>query len=196
MEDRLPSIRDEREIDFCVVNGENAANGAGITARIARRLLDVGADVVTTGNHAFRQKDSSSLYDELDNVLRPANVSAPGVPGRGTTTVTAACGVDVAVINLQGSLFMTTPTSPFLVVDTLIEEARATTPVVLVDFHAEATSEKMALAQYLEEEGVEHHAYWVANMISARGDAALIERISGEKRLVGEWRSTMSMLPL
>lgn len=132
------------------MNGENAANGAGITARIARRLLEVGADVVTTGNHAFRQKDSAGLYNDFDNVLRPANISAPGVPGRGVTVAKAASGVDVTVINLQGSLFMTTPTSPFLVVDALVDEARANTPVVVVDFHAEATSEKLALTQYLD----------------------------------------------
>ena len=131
------------------MNGENAADGAGITARLARRLLEAGADVVTTGNHAFRQKNSTSLYSEIDNVLRPANISAPGVPGTGTTIAKAANGSDVAVINLQGALFMSTPIHPFLVVDGLVDEALRTTPLVVVDFHAEATSEKIALAQHL-----------------------------------------------
>ena len=150
VEVHLETIRSEHEVDFCVVNGENAADGVGITARIARRLFEAGADVITTGNHAFRQKGSELAYDELDYLLRPENLSAPGVPGRGTTTATGANDVDVAVINLQGALFMTTPTSPFLVVDSLVDEAVARTPVVLVDFHAEATSEKIALAQHLD----------------------------------------------
>jgi metallophosphoesterase (TIGR00282 family) len=150
VEEHLASIRVDRKIDFCVVNGENAADGAGITARLARRLLEAGADVVTTGNHAFRQKNSTSLYSEVANVLRPANISAPGVPGTGTTIAKAANGLDVAVINLQGALFMSTPTHPFLVVDGLVDEALRTTPLVVVDFHAEATSEKIALAQHLD----------------------------------------------
>jgi hypothetical protein len=150
VEQHLPPIREELAVDFCVVNGENAANGVGITAKIARRLLEAGADVVTTGNHAFRQKDSEGLYDELENVLRPANISAPGVPGRGNTTAATEAGVEVAVINLQGALFMTTPTHPFLVVDELVNQACARTPIVIVDFHAEATSEKLALAQHLD----------------------------------------------
>jgi metallophosphoesterase (TIGR00282 family) len=150
VEEHLASIRADRKIDFCVVNGENAADGAGITARLARRLLEAGADVVTTGNHAFRQKNSTSLYSEVANVLRPANISAPGVPGTGTTIAKAANGLDVAVINLQGALFMSTPTHPFLIVDGLVDEALRTTPLVVVDFHAEATSEKIALAQHLD----------------------------------------------
>ena len=150
VEEHLETIRAEREIDFCVVNGENAAHGVGITARIARRLLDAGADVITTGNHAFRQKGSEGLYDEFEQVLRPSNLSAPGVPGRGTTVAMSADGIEVAVINLQGALFMTTPTSPFLVADALVDEALARTPLVLVDFHAEATSEKIALAHHLD----------------------------------------------
>lgn len=150
VEECLPALREERAIDFCVVNGENAADGVGLTARLARRLLAAGADVVTTGNHAFRQKGSEGLYDELERVLRPANVSAPGVPGRGVTFAETADGHEVGVINLQGALFMTTPTSPFLVVDALVDEARKRTPIVLVDFHAEATSEKIALAQHLD----------------------------------------------
>ncbi|MGI9657757.1 MAG: TIGR00282 family metallophosphoesterase [Gaiellaceae bacterium] len=150
VEENLETIRSEHNVDFCVVNGENAADGVGITARIARRLFEAGADVVTTGNHAFRQKGSEPAYDELDYLLRPANLAAPGVPGRGTTVATSADGVEVAVINLQGALFMTTPTSPFLVVDGLVDDALARTSVVLVDFHAEATSEKIALAQHLD----------------------------------------------
>ena len=106
--------------------------------------------MITTGNHAFRQKGSEGLYDELEQVLRPANLSAPGVPGRGATIGATPGGFDVAVINLQGTLFMTTPTSPFLVADELVDEAKTRTPVVLVDFHAEATSEKIALAQHLD----------------------------------------------
>jgi hypothetical protein len=150
VETHLPALREELHADLCVVNGENAADGAGITAKIARRLLAGGADVVTTGNHAFRHSEAYPEYEINDRLLRPANLDGPGVPGRGLATVAARNGVPVSVLNLQGALFMTTPVSPFHVVDALVERARAGARVVVVDFHAEATSEKIALARLLD----------------------------------------------
>lgn len=132
------------------MNGENAADGSGITRKLAGKLLAAGADVITSGNHIFRQKDILGLLSESDRVLRPENLSAPGVPGRGSTVIDVKNDARVGVINLQGMLFMTTPTSPFLIVDELVSRVREETPIVVVDFHAEATSEKIALARLLD----------------------------------------------
>jgi metallophosphoesterase (TIGR00282 family) len=137
-------------VDFCVVNGENAADGSGLTAKLAQKLLDAGADVVTTGNHVWRRPDLVPVLATSDRVLRPANLGGPDAPGRGLTVREAANGERVAVLNLEGALFMDTPVHPFLVVDDLVAQALAATPVLLVDFHAEATSEKIALARMLD----------------------------------------------
>jgi hypothetical protein len=150
VESRLPELRDELDVDFCVVNGENAADGMGLTAKIAARLLSVGADVVTLGNHTWRHRDIVPVLEQSDRVLRPANLGGDGVPGRGLTVVRARNGTPVAVINLQGSLFLEVAVHPFQVAEALVEEARRATPIVVVDFHAEATSEKIALARMLD----------------------------------------------
>jgi 2',3'-cyclic-nucleotide 2'-phosphodiesterase len=136
-------------VDFCVVNGENAADGVGLTAKLAHKLLAAGADVVTTGNHVWRQRDLVPLLETSDRILRPANFG-DDAPGRGLAVVEAADGTPVAVVNLQGQLFLEVAHHPFVVVDALVEEARRGANVVLVDFHAEATSEKVALARMLD----------------------------------------------
>jgi hypothetical protein len=144
VEDRLPSLRADVGADFCIVNGENAADGAGITPKLADKLLAAGADVVTLGNHVWRREGISGYLAQSDRVIRPANLSR-SAPGRGLTVQDG-----VAVLNLLGSLFLNPPVSPFEVVDDLVGEARRQTPVVVVDFHAEATSEKIALARWLD----------------------------------------------
>ncbi|MBV8078947.1 MAG: YmdB family metallophosphoesterase [Actinobacteria bacterium] len=144
VESRLPALRDELRVDFCIVNGENAADGRGITAKIAEKLLASGADVVTLGNWAWGQQGFAPYLSGTDRVLRPANMSAAS-PGVGFTVRDG-----VAVINLLGELTLNPFESAFAVADRLVEEARRETPVVLVDFHAEATSEKVALAYYLD----------------------------------------------
>jgi metallophosphoesterase (TIGR00282 family) len=133
-----------------VVNGENAADGIGLTAKLATRLLEAGADVVTTGNHVWRHRDLVPVLESNPRVLRPANFGDAGIPGKGLAVAEARDGAPVAVLNLQGQLFLQTPVHPFRVADALVEEARAQTPIVLVDFHAEATSEKVALARMLD----------------------------------------------
>jgi metallophosphoesterase (TIGR00282 family) len=145
----LPQARAERGIDFVVANGENAANGAGITSKIALRLLAAGVDVITTGNHVWRQKEVYSFLASDDRIVRPANYP-PGAPGRGLTVRPAADGEPVAVIDLAGELFMQTGMSPFRIVDRLVEEAQQMAATIVVDFHAEATSEKVALGHYLD----------------------------------------------
>jgi metallophosphoesterase (TIGR00282 family) len=147
VESQLPDLRRRLAADFCVVNGENIADGAGITVKLAEKLLSSGADVVTTGNHVWRRRDIYPLLESSARLIRPANIAAPGAPGRGLTVQPAADGTPVAVVNLQGALFLNVYVHPFGVVDELVEEARRSTPVIIVDYHAEATSEKIALAR-------------------------------------------------
>jgi metallophosphoesterase (TIGR00282 family) len=149
VEERLPGLREELEVAFCVVNAENTADGAGLTPRLAERLLAAGADVLTLGNHVWRRREIAPYLETAERVVRPANLASSS-PGRGLTVATAADGTPVAVLNLQGLLFMPTPISPFEVVDPLVDEARASAKVVVVDFHAEATSEKVALSRVLD----------------------------------------------
>ena len=150
MTDRLPELKHELDADLCIVNGENAADGIGLTAKLAARILESGADVITTGNHVWRHRDLVPVLESDPRVLRPANFGDAGIPGKGLAFAEARDGTTVAVLNLQGQLFLQTAVHPFRVVDALVEEARARTPVILIDFHAEATSEKIALARMLD----------------------------------------------
>jgi hypothetical protein len=149
VEERLAGLKEELGAGFCVVNAENAADGAGVTPRLADRLLAAGADVLTLGNHVWRRREIGPYLDRSDRVVRPANL-ASGAPGRGLTVAAAADGTPVAVVNVQGQLFMNTPVGPFEVLDALVDEARSLARVVLVDFHGEATSEKVAAARVLD----------------------------------------------
>jgi metallophosphoesterase (TIGR00282 family) len=149
VETRLREVREDLGASFCVVNGENAADGRGITAKLADRLLAAGADVVTLGNHTWAREEIRDYLAASERVIRPANL-ASGLPGRGLAVVPAADGTPVAVINLLGWLFLDVPVTPFEVVDSLVEQARGQTSIVVVDFHAEATSEKIALARLLD----------------------------------------------
>jgi 2',3'-cyclic-nucleotide 2'-phosphodiesterase len=149
VEEHLPALRERYDADLAIVNGENAADGAGITGKLADKLLAAGADVVTLGNHTYRRSGIGSYLATSERVIRPAN-SGSEAPGRGLAVVEARNGVAVAVLNLLGQLFLPTPVSPWEMVDGLVEEARATAPVVVVDFHAEATSEKVALSTWLD----------------------------------------------
>jgi metallophosphoesterase (TIGR00282 family) len=149
VEGLLPGLRETYDVDVCVVNGENIANGLGITPKLAERLLAAGADAITLGNHAWRREEIGPYLTSSAAVVRPANFQS-GAPGRGLAIVEARDGTPVAVINLLGSLFLDPAHSMWEVVDALVDEAASTTPVVLVDVHAEATSEKVALAAWLD----------------------------------------------
>jgi metallophosphoesterase (TIGR00282 family) len=131
------------------VNGENVADGRGLTAKLAERILGAGADVITLGNHTWARPSFDGYLAQAQRVIRPANMS-PFSPGRGLVVAPAVDGTPVAVINLLGQLFMEPHASPFAIVDGLVEQARAEAQVVLVDFHGEATSEKVALARLLD----------------------------------------------
>ena len=125
------------------------ADGLGITPKLADALLAAGVDVLTLGNHTWRRREIVPYLSGTDRLIRPANLSAQS-PGRGLTVQPARDGTRVAVVNLLGELFMQPAVAPFEVVDDLVEQARLDTPIVLVDFHAEATSEKVAMARYLD----------------------------------------------
>jgi metallophosphoesterase (TIGR00282 family) len=149
VETRLPGLREDLDADLCIVNGENAADGRGITPKLSNRLLRAGADVVTLGNHTWARDEILPYLASSDRVIRPANLGA-GLPGKGLAVVPARDGTPVAVVNLLGWLFLDVPVTPFEMLDGLIEEARRRADVVIVDFHAEATSEKVAVARILD----------------------------------------------
>lgn len=116
IEERLRALRDELGVGFCIVNGENTADGRGLTPRLAEKLLAAGADVITLGNHVWARDELAPYLAESERVVRPANLGA-GAPGRGLTIVSADNGARVAVINLLGSLFLSPPIAFFEVVD-------------------------------------------------------------------------------
>ncbi len=179
IEERLPALRADLGADFCVLNGENAADGVGITPKLADRLLGVGADVITLGNHTWRRGEIAAYLARSDRVIRPANFQA-GSPGSGFVVAAGSDGTDVAVINVMGSLFLEVAVNMFEVIDQLVEEARARTPVVLVDVHAEATSEKVALARWLDGKvtavlGTHTHVQTADARIQPGGTAAMTD---------------------
>ncbi len=145
----LPGLVDEHQPDLVIVNGENLRAGRGIDAPGLTDLFDAGADVVTTGNHVWAHRSAEKLLEEFPRVLRPANLPEP-CPGRGAVVVPTEAGVRVAVINLLGRVFMTPCDCPFRTADRLLERLGREADVVVVDFHAEATSEKKALALHLD----------------------------------------------
>jgi hypothetical protein len=145
----LPELIDRRHIDYTVVNIENAAGGFGITPEVLDEFADLPIDCFTSGNHVWDKKLGLPLLDERANVLRPANYPA-GNPGRGLHVGETAAGIPVATINLEGQVFMSPLDSPFEEADRLVAGLAGKVKVILVDFHAEATSEKQAMGWYLD----------------------------------------------
>jgi 2',3'-cyclic-nucleotide 2'-phosphodiesterase len=145
----LPDLRERHRPDFVVVNGENAAGGLGITAKIARGWLDGGGiDAITLGNHAYRHAEVYEYLDSEPRIVRPANWPK-GDPGHGHTIVESERG-RLAVVNLAGVVFLDPARSPFAEADAILAELRDRADWILVDFHAEATSEKVAMGWYLD----------------------------------------------
>jgi metallophosphoesterase (TIGR00282 family) len=146
--DLLPSLRDRHSPDLIVANGENAAGGLGITQRIASGLLGAGIDVITTGNHVFRHREVYPFLDSSDRIVRPANYLESN-PGRGYTVVEKA-GVRWAVVNLSGTVYLDAARSPFHEADRILAQLEGKADLVVVDFHAEVTSEKVAMGWHLD----------------------------------------------
>jgi hypothetical protein len=145
----LHRLVDRYTIDIVIANGENAAGGFGITEETAKELFSHGVHLLTSGNHIWDKKDSLDYVNREEKLIRPANYPA-GAPGRGSSVVQTAAGISVAVLNLEGRVFMNSLDCPFRTADKEIERLREITPIIVVDFHAEATSEKMALGAYLD----------------------------------------------
>ena len=144
--ERLPAIKAEHTIDIVIANGENSAEGNGILPGSAGHLWDSGVDVITTGNHALRRREIFDTFDSGQPLIRPANFHKEA-PGTGVYLYDRP-GCSLCVINLQGVVFMDNLENPFHCIDRLL--ADVTTPNILVDFHGEATSEKLAMAFYLD----------------------------------------------
>jgi 2',3'-cyclic-nucleotide 2'-phosphodiesterase len=143
----VPELREELGADFVVVNGENAAGGLGITPETAQELFDAGADVITLGNHTYRHREAWGYLDNAPAVVRPANY-LPTQPGRGTCIVERG-GTSLGVVNLSGNLFLPAATPAFVAIEDALREVEDADQV-LVDMHAEATSEKVALGWHLD----------------------------------------------
>ena len=143
----LPGLKQEFEIDFTIANCENTAGGFGLTKKLSDQLFAAGIDTLTSGNHIWDRKEIVPMLDSLDGVLRPANYPQ-GVPGKGWAVYRTAKGTDICVINLIGRVFMRALDCPFKVADNLLTQIRDM--VTIVDMHAEATSEKIAMGWYLD----------------------------------------------
>ena len=142
-------VADFGGVDVVIANGENAAGGKGLTPAVFSELTASGVDVVTTGNHVWDNRAIFDLIDETPNLIRPANFPL-GVPGVGWCIHTTADGRKVAVLNLIGQVYMSSYENPFLALDTLLPQLEKKTPFILIDFHAEATAEKVAMGWYAD----------------------------------------------
>jgi len=150
LEKALPQLRQELSLDCVIVNAENAAGGSGLTPKIAKEFFQMGCDLLTLGDHVWDRPELVDFLKEEPRVIRPANFP-PGGPGRGWAVIQTAGGQKVGVVNLLGRVFVKYyPDCPFRAIVPIIEEIKKQTSVIVVDFHAEATSEKVALGWFLD----------------------------------------------
>ncbi|MFH0910959.1 MAG: TIGR00282 family metallophosphoesterase [Planctomycetota bacterium] len=145
---RLPALKEERRIDFVVANGENAAGGSGLTSKVLREILEAGVDVVTSGDHVYKNKEVFECLGD-ERLLRPLNY-VPAAAGHGAGLFVSKAGARVAVVNLVGRVFMNPAECPFLAADTILDTLRRDADLIVVDIHAEATSEKIAMGWHLD----------------------------------------------
>ena len=145
----LPGLKRQYEIDICIANGENAAGGRGLTSSLVRQYINIGVDVISSGNHIWDNPIFRKELDSTKNVLRPLNYP-PTNPGRGSIVIQSKHGQPVGIINLQGRTFMASIDCPFRSGLTEIDRLGQKTKIIIIDFHAEATAEKMAMGWYLD----------------------------------------------
>ena len=145
----VPKLRAERGVEFVIANGENSAHGVGLTATTVSALLDAGVNVITSGDHIWDQKEIYEVIEHEPRLLRPLNV-APAAPGRGSTIVNVDGKCAVAVLNLVGRVFMPPCDCPFRAAEAEVTRLRRETNIIIVDLHAEATSEKIAMGRFLD----------------------------------------------
>jgi 2',3'-cyclic-nucleotide 2'-phosphodiesterase len=146
---QLPGLLRWAEVDFCVANGENAEAGKGIVPNLVREMLDAGVDVISGGNHSLYREKSHEIHETETRLLRPYNLPE-GTPGHGYGVFDASAGKRVAVVCLIGRAMLPPTDDPFRTGKAVVEECREETPLVIVDFHAEATAEKLAFARYVD----------------------------------------------
>jgi metallophosphoesterase (TIGR00282 family) len=190
----LPSLRQRYRLDFVVVNGENAAGGFGITEAILVELLDAGTDVVTSGNHVFDQREAIVFIERYDRLLRPINYPQ-GTPGKGVGLFKARNGAEVLVINAMGRVFMADLDDPFRAVEKELEACglKSSADAILVDFHAEATSEKEAMGFFVDGRasaviGTHTHVPTADEQILPRGTAYI-----SDVGMCGDFNSVLGM---
>ncbi len=174
----LRLLRKELAADAVVINGENSAGGFGITPEIVTELLELGADVITSGNHVWDKREILPLLDKEARLLRPANYP-PGNPGRGLVTVTIG-SVRLAVLNLQGRVFMPPIDDPFRMADEMVTGLAGVADVIVLDFHGEATSEKQAMGHHLDGRvaavvGTHTHVQTADERVMPRGTAYITD---------------------
>jgi len=145
----VPRLREDQNLDMVVVNAENAAGGSGLTPDIVRDLLGSGCDCLTTGDHVYKNRSVLEIIDEESRLLRPANIAA-GAPGRGWTVIELDDGPRVAVFNLLGRAFLGTANNPFECAERIVGELEGLADLTVLDFHAEATAEKIAMGRFLD----------------------------------------------
>jgi metallophosphoesterase (TIGR00282 family) len=171
----VPRLVAQRQIDIVIGNGENVAGGFGITPELAEELFDLGLAVITTGNHAWDKKEILDYFPREPRLLRPANYPS-GVPGNGSVVVESAGGEQLGVLQLMGRAYMPTLDCPFQVAKKELVALKKRTVAVIVDMHAEATSEKMAMGHYLDGEvaavvGTHTHVQTADDQILPKGTA-------------------------
>jgi hypothetical protein len=175
----VPKLVVQRQIDIVIGNGENAAAGFGITPELAEELFDLGLSVITTGNHAWDKKEILDYFSREPRLLRPANYPS-GVPGNGSVVVESAGGEQLGVLQLMGRAYMPTLDCPFQVAKKELAALKKRTAAVIVDMHAEATSEKMAMGHYLDGEvvavvGTHTHVQTADDQIFPKGTAYMTD---------------------
>jgi len=192
----LPRLRERYRLDFVAVNGENAAGGFGITEAILEELLGAGADVVTLGNHSWDQKEALVFIERYERLLRPINYP-PGTPGRGSGVFKAANGAEVLVINAMGLVYMPEIGCPFRAVEHEVEACglKRGADAIVVDFHAEVTSEKQAMGHFLDGRvsaliGTHTHVPTADERVLPNGSAYI-----SDVGMCGDYQSVLGMEP-
>ncbi|HEY7670071.1 MAG TPA: TIGR00282 family metallophosphoesterase [Hyphomicrobium sp.] len=192
----LPGLKRRYALDFVVINGENAAGGFGITEAILEELIEAGADAVTLGNHAFDQKEALVFIARQERLLRPINYP-PGTPGRGAALIKAASGAEVLVINAMGRIFMPELDCPFRAIDAELNACRLKegADAIVIDFHAEATSEKQAMGYFVDGRasavvGTHTHAPTADERVLPAGTAYI-----SDVGMCGDYNSVLGMDP-
>jgi metallophosphoesterase (TIGR00282 family) len=175
----LPLLKDNYSPDIVVANAENIAGGFGITDNLCKKLFRYGVDIITTGNHVWDRPDTADYLEQEKRVLRPINYP-PGTPGSSSVVFETDSGVKVAIVNAQGRIFMRAIDDPFRLVLAEVERLREITKIIVIDFHAEATSEKMGMASFLDGKvsavlGTHTHVQTADERILAGGTAAITD---------------------